>query len=115
MAQNRKKSDNGATDFVAQSEEETKESRQLPRHRGPRRRTVSSPITLLQEEEVKIEINTTSKKPFRKPSHSKNIASAIKTEDTTNTVAEQNDKIVTPVESNPSTKKRKFPTVKRNN
>lgn len=115
MAQNRKKSDNGATDFVAQSEEETKEPRQLPRHRGPRRRTVSSPITLLQEEEVKIEINTTSKKPFRKPSHSKNIASAIKTEDTTNTVAEQNDKIVTPVESNPSTKKRKFPTVKRNN
>ena len=115
MAQNQKKTDSGATDFVAPSEEDTKEPRQQPRHRGPRRRTVSSPITLLQDEEVKIEINTTSKKLFRKPSHSRNIASAIKTEGTANTEVEQNDKIEAPVESNPSTKKRKFPTVKRNN
>lgn len=114
MAQNRKKSDSSTTGLVAPSEEDAKESRQPSRHRGPRRRTVSSPITLLQEEEVKIEINTTSKKPFRKPSHSKNIASVIKSEETTNTEVKQNDKIVAPIESTQSTKKRKFPTVKRN-
>ena len=115
MAQNRKKSESGITDSMASIEEDVKEPRLPSRHKGPRRRPVSSPMTLLQDEEVNIDINRTSKKPFRKPSHSRNIASGIKPEETAKTEVEQNDKIVTPVESNPSTKKRKFPTVKRNN
>ena len=56
----------------------------------------------------------TSKKPFRKPSHSRNIASGIKPEETAKTEVEQNDTIVAPLEKEQSTKKRKFPTVKRN-
>ncbi len=114
MAQNRKKSESGPTDFMLPTEEDVKEPRQPSRHKGPRRKPVSSPITLLQEEDVKIEINTTSKRPFRKPSHSRNVTSSIKTEETAKTEVEQNDKIVAPFEKEQSTKKRRFPTVKRN-
>jgi hypothetical protein len=69
---------------------------------------------LLQEEEVTIEINRSSKKPFRKPTHNRNITSGIKTGETVKTEVEQNDIIVAPLEKEQSKKKRKFPTVKRN-
>lgn len=114
MAQNRKKSESGITDFKVPTEEDVKETRQPSRHKGPRKKPISSPITLLQEKEVKIKINTTSKKTFRKPSHNRNISSGIKTGETVKTVVEQNDKIVAPHEKEQSTKKRKFSPVKRN-
>ena len=114
MAQNRKKSESGSTDFMVPIEEDVKEPRLPSRHKGPRKKTISSPITLLQEEEVTIEINRSSKKPFRKPTHNRNITSGIKTGETVKTEVEQNDIIVAPLEKEQSKKKRKFPTVKRN-
>lgn len=114
MAQNRKKAESGTTDSMVSTDEDVKEPRLPSRHKGPRRRPVTSPMTLLQEEEIKIDINRTLKKPFRKPSHSRNVASDIKPEETAKSEVEQNDKIVAPLEKEQSTKKRKFPTVKRN-
>lgn len=114
MAQNRKKSESGTIDYAVLTEGDVKESRQPSRRKGPRRVHTSSPITLLPEEEVKIEINKSSKKPFRKPSHSRNIASDIKIKEATKTEVEQNVKIMTPIEKEQSPQKRKFPTVKRN-
>ena len=113
MAQNRKKSEASTTGFTVENEEVATDSR-IPRHRGPRRPT-STPITLLQEEEVKIEIKTTTKKPFRKPSHNRNITSSAITELPSTTEVESKIDNVNNLEKDKSTKKRKFPTVKRNN
>lgn len=114
MAQNRKKTDSRATDLPASSNEEVKDVRTSSHPKGPRKKTVSSPITLLQEDEVKIEINTTKKK-FRKPSHSKNIASDADNKRNIETEIDSNAKESLSAREEKSIKKRKFPTVKRNN
>ena len=68
-------------------------------------------MTLFQEEEVKIVIGTKPKKPFRKSSYDRNSVSVQTTE---KTEVEQKDENVAPVEEEQSTKRRKFPIVKRN-
>lgn len=113
MAQNRKKTES-ATAVNVTSEEDIKGPRQTPRHKGPRRHSVSSPITLIPEDEINIEFNAKSKKPFRKSSHNRNIASGQKKEEVAKAEVEHKDEIIAPVEKKQSTKKRKFPTVKRN-
>ena len=114
MAQNRKKTESATTDFIVTSEEDVKEPRQTSRHKGPRRRSISSPMTLFQEEEVKIVIGTKPKKPFRKSSYDRNSVSVQTTEKNEKTEVEQKYEIVAPVEEEQSTKRRKFPIVKRN-
>lgn len=114
MAQNIKKSESSSTD-ISLDDNEAKELRTSSHPKGPRRKAISTPITLLQEEEVKIEINNPSKKPFRRPSHSRNIASNSDIEDGIKPEVPKNMKTEQPIEIEKSTKKRKFPTVKRNN
>lgn len=119
MAQNRKKTESIFQDIPVSgndgpnNEKGTNESKVI-RPKGPRRKSTSSPITLLQDEEVKIEIGTTSKKTFRRPSHNtqtnsnSDIEKKVNSEETSNDNNTPHEVIEKPI------KKRKFPTVKRN-
>lgn len=114
MAQNRKKSESSTTDISVSSNEEVKDVRISSRPKGPRKKPVSSPITLLQEDEVKIEINTT-KKTFRRPSHSKNLDSNPNIKENTKAEVDSDVQKAPSLEAGKPTKKRKFPKIKRNN
>lgn len=112
MVQNRKKTDytQFETNGLMKDMEEKKDSTRSTHSKASKMRQLSSPITLLPEDDVRIDINTSPKKPFKRLIR--------KTNDLNKAFAgEKNVQMDNGVSNATSeaTKKRKFPKVKRNN